>query len=189
MRKHGIQLFMCSLCIVELAKGSHALGGPCMDVSRALFCTESPRSTQQIHELFVQLGVETCRTTLPQSLRPVGTATSGIQSLRVYCSRTVRDSLLTVANCSAWICKGACPIGPSMDAGRCRGFDPLGFFCSTCLHLLPLTRSQTLTVCFSGSMKACAQALCHEGRRGQNLQKMQCRVSTASFCRLRRHQG
>ena len=47
-----------------------------MEVRRALFCTESPRSTQQIHELFVPLGVETCRTTLPQSVRPVCTATS-----------------------------------------------------------------------------------------------------------------
>ena len=76
VRKRGNQLVMGSLCLVRMVKGSHALGGPCMDVSRALFCAESPRSTQQIHELFVQLGVETCRTALPQSVRPVCTATS-----------------------------------------------------------------------------------------------------------------
>ena len=33
-----------------------------------------------------------------------------------------------------------------MDAGRRRGFDPLGLFgSSSCLHLLPETRSQTRT--------------------------------------------
>ena len=52
VRKRGNQLVMCSLCLVALAKGSHALGGPGMDVSRALFSTVATRPVNGVrHQL------------------------------------------------------------------------------------------------------------------------------------------
>ncbi|OLQ11423.1 hypothetical protein AK812_SmicGene4718 [Symbiodinium microadriaticum] len=130
VRKRGNQLVMGSLCLVRMVKGSHALGGPCMDVSRALFCTESPRSTQQIHELFVPLGVETCRTTLPTSVQPVCTATSQ-RALLVYslcnagllsCGCAVRkrgNQLVMGSLCLVRMVKGSHALGgPCMDVSR-----------------------------------------------------------------------
>ena len=109
MCKRGNQLVTCTLCLVALAKGSHALGGPCMDVSRALFCTESPRSTQQIHELFVQLGVETSRTTFPQSVRPADTATS--QRALLVCTACVMSVCSPVdVQCASAVTSWSCAV-------------------------------------------------------------------------------
>ena len=109
MCKRGNQLVMCSLCLVSMAKGSHALGGPCMDVSRVLFCTESPRSTQQIHELFMPLGVETSRTTVPQSVRPADTATS--QRALLVCTACVTSVCSPVdVQCASAVTSCSCAV-------------------------------------------------------------------------------